>query len=403
MIPEEGSDPVERQSEILGVLAFAGERLLAADDWANEVEPVLERLGRAVRGSRVYLAENRRNVDGGLRTPRRWEWSAVGSRPPVESERTKDLAAPILVEGEPWGHIGFEDFDHGRSWSEVEEIALRTTARILAAAVRRDAEIETVRGREERLRRRARVEAADRLAGGVAHEFNNILTVVVGHAQILLDRELDADTRASVREIREAGERASRLVCDLLAFSRQEVVRAEVVDVGRLVDEMQPRVRRLLPANIEVAVSVTDGPQAVEADRDQLERMLMNLIVNARDAMPEGGRLHIEVVDVELDRPLVERDETVEAGRYVIVSVTDTGTGMSPEVRERIFDPFFTTREPGQGVGLGLSVVHGIVRQNGGIVTVESETGRGTAVKVHLPRHPRSSEENADALDRSDD
>lgn len=240
---------------------------------------------------------------------------------------------------------------------------------------------------EAQLLQAQKMEAVGRLAGGVAHDFNNLLTVIQGYGEMLA-RSLSGDEtrREEVAEILNAAARATTLTRQLLAFSRRQVLEMRVFDLGAVVGELQKMLRRLIGENVELVVVRSAGPAFVKADPGQIEQVLLNLAVNARDAMPKGGRLNVEVADLDLDSPLSSLDETVLPGRYVVVSVSDAGTGMDSETLGRIFEPFFTTKEKGKGTGLGLSTVFGIVKQSSGHVLVESAPGRGTTFRVFLPR-----------------
>jgi signal transduction histidine kinase/ActR/RegA family two-component response regulator len=236
---------------------------------------------------------------------------------------------------------------------------------------------------ESQLRHAQKMEAVGRLAGGVAHDFNNLLTVIKGHSEILLAKMAPGDSlRPSVEEVQKAGARGVLLTRQLLAFSRKDVATPEVLDVSEVVRDMESMLHRLIGADVRLTVRLGQWPLHARADRGQLEQVLANLAVNARDAMPSGGELEVEVSAVDLPR---DRART-NPGPYVALTVTDQGLGMDAEVRSHLFEPFFTTKEQGKGTGLGLSVVYGIVRQSGGEILVESEPGRGTTIRILLPR-----------------
>jgi two-component system cell cycle sensor histidine kinase/response regulator CckA len=239
---------------------------------------------------------------------------------------------------------------------------------------------------EEQLRAAQRMEAVGRLAGGVAHDFNNLLTVILSYTQFVM-AELGSDPlRDELAEVESAARRAEALTRQLLAFSRRQVLRPEPVAVGDLVGGLSKMLERLIGEDVDLSVSSAGRPFDVLADRGQLEQVVMNLVVNARDAMPDGGRVAIRTANVELDRARAEALQ-LAAGPYVELSVSDTGHGMDAATRARIFEPFFTTKPVGRGTGLGLSMVYGLVKQSGGAVGVESEPGRGTTFRVYLPPH----------------
>lgn len=241
---------------------------------------------------------------------------------------------------------------------------------------------------EEQLRQAQRMEAVGRLAGGVAHDFNNLLTVIQGHAQLLLDGLGVADPRREdAEEVWRSVKRAATLTRQLLAFSRKQILKPETVDLNIIVASMEKLLRRLIGEEIRFEARLAGDLGRVLADPGQVEQVIMNLVVNARDAMPGGGRLSITTADVELGEEYTSRfSYPVKPGPYVLLTVQDTGIGMTPEVRARIFEPFFTTKEQGQGTGLGLSTVFGIVKQSGGYIWVDSTVGAGTTIKLYLPR-----------------
>jgi PAS domain S-box-containing protein len=240
---------------------------------------------------------------------------------------------------------------------------------------------------EEQLLQAQKMEAIGRLAGGVAHDFNNLLMVITGYCGMILARLPDQDPiRRYIGEINMAGERAAALTAKLLAFSRQQVVRRHVTSLNTVMVDIQELLRRLIGEDINLTVTIEPGLGPVNVDEAQIGQVIMNLAVNSRDAMPEGGILVIQLANVTLDEAYSRGHLGVSPGRYVMLSVRDTGCGMNAATQIRIFDPFFTTKEQGKGTGLGLSTVYGIVKEHDGYVEVDSALGRGTTMRIYLPR-----------------
>jgi len=250
------------------------------------------------------------------------------------------------------------------------------------------------RNLEERLRQAQKMEAVGRLAGGVAHDFNNLLTAIDGSAETLLISARDDGTRRAAQQILQASERAAALTRQLLAYSRQQVLSPQLQDLTAVVDDMGGLLRRIIGEHIRLSIAHAQHEVFVNVDRIQIEQVLLNLAINARDALPRGGSLAIETEPLELDAAAAHGHEHVQAGAFVRLRVRDDGVGMDELTRQRAFDPFFTTKEQGKGTGLGLSTVYGIVRQSGGLLTLDSAPGTGTTASVYLPRaaapQPRS-------------
>jgi len=262
------------------------------------------------------------------------------------------------------------------SLSEFVPKALGSVASAVAVGIERKRAEEALRRSEEQLRQAQKMEAIGRLAGGIAHDFNNLLTVITSYSDLVLeDLAPDDPKRDDVDQIRKAAEGAAALTRQLLAFSRQQVLEPKVLDLTAIVAGTEKLLRRLIGADIHLTTSLAPNLGSVKADPGQLEQIIINLAVNARDAMPAGGRLTIAAADKDMNEV-----------RYVMLAVSDTGTGMDEQTKARIFEPFFTTKESGKGTGLGLATVYGIVKQAGGFIWVDSEPGRGTSFQVYLPR-----------------
>jgi two-component system cell cycle sensor histidine kinase/response regulator CckA len=371
-------------------------RALIVEDSENDMEILvraLERGGYAVASERVETADAMAAALG--RTP----WDIVLSD--FSMPQFSGPAALALLKG-TGRDIPFIMIS-GTIGEEAAVLALKAGAHdffvkgrlaLLVPAIER--ELRDVAARrererlEEQLRQGQKMEAIGQLAGGIAHDFNNMLTAILGYSALIAEQiGPDKPIGQDIREIVAAAERATALTRQLLAFSRKQLLTVMPVNLTTAVRTVEPMLRRLIGEQITVTTALADALHPVLADATQLDQVLMNLCVNARDAMPQGGTLTIETRDAELDTSYTLAHRGAKVGSYALLTVADTGVGMTPEVQARIFEPFFTTKERGRGTGLGLAAVYGIVKQLDGYIAVESAPGRGTAFHVYLPRTER--------------
>ncbi|MFP4056046.1 MAG: ATP-binding protein [Candidatus Brocadiia bacterium] len=422
-------EALRRRDAILEAVAFCSRRFLAAEDPDAAIPDALRRLGETTDACRVFVFENATDPQGILRTSLRYEWAAEGFPRILDDEalhgvsyespafaRLKDTlppggavflntgqmtdaerqlhesygvrsvgVVPILLGGAWWGFIGFHDCRAERVWSPAEKGALRVAADIFGAALRRERDVAERRRLEDQLRHAQRMESVGRLAGGIAHDFNNLLTAINGYAGMAL-RTLDDDDplREDIHQIEQAGRRAAELTRQLLAFSRKQMLEMRTLDLNEVVRQLEPMLRSLLGEEAALDVRLASDLWPVRADPTQIQHVLMNLAVNARDAMPRSGRLTIETANVQAGQE-DELPASLRPGPCVCLTVADTGEGMEPQTLERVFEPFFTTKEVGRGTGLGLSTVYGIVKQHGGDVAVASRRGQGTTFRIFFP------------------
>ena len=437
-------EALRRRDAILEAVSQTSTELLRSGDWQTGANAGLARLGRATEVSRLSVLGLRRGEadyfatlllewtadgipamlgdplledvaaeDAGMsRWIREFQAGAavygpVAELPEPERELLKAqgirsvAAVPVEVRGDLWGMLVFDDCVAERDWSPSEIEALRAAAGALGASVQRLQTEQELADREEELRQSQKLEAVGRLAGGVAHDFNNMLTAIQGFATLLQGHVERGGAEAGyVEEILRAAERSATLTRQLLAFSRKQVMRPEVLDLNATIADMEAMLRRLLGETVTLSTALDPDLARTRLDPGQIEQVVMNLCVNARDAMPDGGTLRIETRNRSATSPLPTHDGTLPPGDYVEMSVADSGVGMGPELRDRIFEPFFTTKGEGEGTGLGLAMVHGIVRQSQGGIAVESGPRDGTTFRIFFPRSDEATSRDRTEPDR---
>jgi len=306
--------------------------------------------------------------------------------PPEELEKAATLFLRNL-QGQPTGPDEYvlKRKDKKLIFAEMRTIPIKIRGRDVVLGIARD--ITERKELEQQLQQAQRLEVVGRLSGGIAHDFNNLMTTVIGNAELILMSVSESDpVREDVLEIKKAGERAASLTHQLLAFSRRQVLQPKILDLNSVVQEMDRMLRRVIGEDIDLETDLSPDLGHVEVDPGQVEQILMNLAVNARDAMPEGGKLTIETENIELGEEYARSHVAVTPGSYVMLAVSDNGMGMTRDVQAQIFEPFFTTKDLGKGTGLGLATVYGIVKQSGGNIWVYSEPGEGATFKIYLPR-----------------
>jgi two-component system cell cycle sensor histidine kinase/response regulator CckA len=344
---------------------------------------IIDRAGRIVRVNETL----RRMLDAEVSSG----GPALNLFPPEERAEIWEVLAPALAGRRPpprfatrLGRPGAAD----EPAMEVSGVVLREADGSISGLILRLSDISVQKRLEAQLAHSQKLQAVGQLAGGIAHDFNNLLTAIIGAADMVLVRpDTAGEAREDVVQIRRSAERGAALVRQLLAFGRQQTLQPRIVRVNAAITDIADLLRRLLGGRVVLELDLETPGRMVRVDPSQLDQVLVNLAVNARDAMPEGGRLILRSGHVTLFRPQIRGSETIPPGRYVMIEVEDSGVGIPPEVLPRIFDPFFTTRRERGGNGLGLSTVHGIVRQSDGFLAVESEAGRGSRFRIYLPRH----------------
>jgi two-component system cell cycle sensor histidine kinase/response regulator CckA len=340
------------------------------------------------KGQRLYNSPAYLKILG--RTPKELQATNPYDQVHPEDRPLLEEAAREAFRGGSGRRIEYRMRHKDGTWRVLESTAspVRNAEGVVEKLVIVNRDITDRKKLEEQFRQAQKMEAVGRLSGGVAHDFNNLLGVIIGYGEILQEG-LPADhaLRRSADEILAAGRRAAGLTRQLLAFSRQQVLEPRVLDLNSIVVDMESMLRRLIGEDVDLTSKLEPALGTIKADPGQLEQVIMNLAVNARDAMPNGGKLMIETANTEMDETFVRRyPYPVKTGLYVRLIVSDTGTGMDSATRARIFEPFFTTKAKGQGTGLGLSMVYGVVKQSDGYIDVYSEPGLGTTFKIYLPR-----------------
>jgi PAS domain S-box-containing protein len=337
---------------------------------------------------------------------RMFGWSeseALGRRLPLVEERDLEAFQDRIERGKRGLRMNGREVTPRRKDGTLVEISLwasplRDASGAPSGFIALAADISERKLLEERLRQSQKMEAVGRLAGGVAHDFNNLLTVITGYGYMLLDDVGSAENlRASVEEILRTVERASALTTQLLAFSRHQVAQPVALDLTHVVARMDRMLRRVIGEDIELIADLSPGLGKVKADPAQIEQVILNLVVNARDAMPSGGKIVIHTANYEIGPQEARTRFVVPPGPYVLLSVSDTGQGMTEETKAHLFEPFFTTKEQGKGTGLGMSTVYAIVQRGGGEITVSSRPDEGATIGVYLPRVEESAEAPAEA------
>ncbi|MCB0281249.1 MAG: response regulator [Calditrichae bacterium] len=421
---------LKRRGAILQAIAWIAEKLVRSNSWQEQCSEMLQRVINTIDISRAFLYKKDTFEGDELRFSLIFEETAQGvsslkDNPELKNLDLKELnladwnnryeknqpvsghatdipsniqkittksgiisfiSLPIIIKKKLWGFIGFHETRKSRVWTEEEIEGLQILANTITAAISREF-IETERKQlEEQLLQAQKLEGIGQLAGGIAHDFNNLLTIILGYCQILNEQMPEANTfKKHILEIQNAGSRAADLTNQLLAFSRKQIIEPKVLNPVESLTNIKKMLNRLIGENIVIQSLLDESTSNIKIDPGQFDQIIMNLAVNARDAMPNGGKLILETYNVKLEPSYEDYHLSVKPGEYVLISVSDSGQGMDAETKSRIFEPFYTTKEVGKGTGLGLSTVYGIVKQAEGNIWVYSEPDKGTTFKIYLP------------------
>jgi signal transduction histidine kinase len=346
--------------------------------------------GRAIKSGEIVVVEDY----GKYTVTRPHIWVGAENHDVVRPA----LIAPMAIMGRVIGTVEIQNYA-GNAYATEHVTAMRMAANMAAGAIENVRLLEHEQQQKERLLQSQKMEAIGTLAGGVAHDFNNLLTVILGNTELAFHKlGPDDSVRHRLVEVEKAAKRASVLTRQLLAFSRRQQMERRNINLNEAIGEIMKLLHRIIGADIEVRVKAGSTLSAIFADPAQIEQVVMNLAVNARDSMPQGGQLKIETSNITLDESYQEQYAYVQPGKYVEMIVSDTGSGMDEQTKARIFEPFFTTKEVGKGTGLGLAMVYGIVKQHDGYINVESELGHGTTFRILLPEIQSTVERDALAV-----
>jgi two-component system cell cycle sensor histidine kinase/response regulator CckA len=381
--------------EIVGTLMPAKSFYIALHDQAtdlitfpyyvDEVDPLPPAPRRPGRGITEYVLRTGRPLL--VKPETKLEMDYLGSVEVVGAPSVDWLGVPLMQGERTIGVLAVQSYTPGVRYEERDKEILHFVSIQVATAIERKRSEEALRTSEQQLRQAQKMEAVGRLAGGIAHDFNNLLTAIFGYSDLLgQDLPPASPAHEDLKEIRNAATRAAGLTGQLLAFSRQQVLQPVVLNINDVMENIEKMLRRLLGEDIALETHLAPDLGNAKADPGQLEQVIMNLVVNARDAMPTGGKLTVETSNVVLSADYAGAHRPVEPGEYVMVAISDSGIGMDETVKARLFEPFFTTKEVGTGTGLGLATVYGIVKQSGGYIWAYSEPGHGATFKFYLPR-----------------